>query len=321
MTAPLAPAAAWLRRAARGYHLIDHATQLYLALVALLILFFGTDTVPGRPVLLAAHAVGILALHALIRVHGAFPNWRGPGFLRHFYPILLYAVLYHESETLNLMILDRYLDRAFIAFEQRLFGLQPSVRFMEAFAFPLVSEFFYAAYFSYYLMIAGVGAALYRQNRQRFFHFIAIVSIVFYVCFTIYIFLPVVGPPVFYVPIANFPDQAHLPFYPLPFPAAVSGGFFFRLMQLIYRYCEGHGAAFPSSHVAVAVCTLYFTWRYFPRQRFLHLAAVVALCLSTVYCRYHYAVDVPAGIVTAAVVIPLSEALYRRMPAPTAGPG
>jgi membrane-associated phospholipid phosphatase len=307
--------------AARQYQFIDYATQGYLATVGLLILFFQNDQVPFGTVLLTAHAVGIMALHALITAHGAFPDLRFIRFLRHFYPIMLYTVFYRECEALNLMIIDHYLDLRFIHLEEHLFGLQPSVHFMEALPTLVVSEFLYAAYFSYYLMIAGVGWALYRRNRQQFFHFIAIVSLVFYVCYTIYIFLPVVGPPVFYSPIPGFPAQEKIPFYPLDFPPAVRSGFFFQVMQLIYRYFEGHGAAFPSSHVAVAICTLYFTWRYLPRGRYLHLSAVVALCVATVYCRYHYAVDVPAGVLTAVILIPLGEALYRRLPdrSPAAG--
>jgi membrane-associated phospholipid phosphatase len=39
---------------------------------------------------------------------------------------------------------------------------------------------------------------------------------------------------------------------------------------------------------------------------------VVLLCLSTVYCRYHYVVDVAAGILTAAVLVPLGNWFYFR---------
>ena len=44
----------------------------------------------------------------------------------------------------------------------------------------------------------------------------------------------------------------------------------------------------------------------------------ILLCLATVYCRYHYAVDVIAGVVTAAVLIPLGNALYFRFQGGTA---
>ena len=45
--------------------------------------------------------------------------------------------------------------------------------------------------------------------------------------------------------------------------------------------------------------------------QFLHLL-VVLLCLSTVYCRYHYVVDVLMGILTAALLVPLGNLLYCR---------
>ena len=81
-------------------------------------------------------------------------------------------------------------------------------------------------------------------------------------------------------------------------------------MKVIYQCFEAPGAAFPSSHVAIAICTLYFSWRYLPRIRVPHGIVVVLLCLSTVYCRYHYAIDVLAGALTAMTLIPVGNWLY-----------
>jgi membrane-associated phospholipid phosphatase len=68
----------------------------------------------------------------------------------------------------------------------------------------------------------------------------------------------------------------------------------------------------PSSHVAVAVCTVFFSFRYWRSIRFVHLAAATVLCLSTVYCRYHYVLDVLTGLLTAAVLVPAGNWLYYR---------
>ena len=84
-------------------------------------------------------------------------------------------------------------------------------------------------------------------------------------------------------------------------------------MKFIYRHFEANSAAFPSSHVAVALTTLWFSWRYLRPIRWLHTLAAALLCLSTVYCRYHYAVDVPAGIVAALILAPLGNWLYQRI--------
>jgi len=243
---------------------------------------------------------------------GASPGDGVLSFFRHFYPLLLYAFLYRESEQLNLMFVNQYLDPAFVALEERIFGFQPAVVFMSAFPHPVVSEFFYMSYFSYYVMIAGVGLALFFRDREQFWHYVAILSFVFYGCFLVFIFLPVAGPPAFYMEIPRFVDQHRLPYYPLEFPPGITSGPFFNLMKILYRFFESGGAAFPSSHVAAAVCALFFSWRYLTRVRHLILAATVALSFATVYCRYHYAVDVFAGAATAAVLIPVGEWLYRR---------
>jgi len=58
------------------------------------------------------------------------------------------------------------------------------------------------------------------------------------------------------------------------------------------------------------MCTVYFSFRYLRRIRHVHLVMAVLLCFATVYCRYHYAVDVLAGLAAAAVLIPLGNCLY-----------
>ena len=296
----------------RSYRFVDYATQAYLLLVGVLILFFHSGRVPRFYLYLVAHGTGILLIHAFIVGSARRPENRFFSFFRHFYPLMLYLFLYRESEQLNLMFVDGYLDPAFIALEELIFGFQPAVVFMNAFPHPLVSEFFYMSYFSYYVMIAGVGLALYFRRREEFWHYLAVLSFVFYGCFLAFIFLPVAGPPAFYMEIPKYLDQQRLPYYPLEFPPSVTLGPFFNLMRILYRTFETGGGAFPSSHVAAAICVLFFSWRYLPRVRFLILAGTIALSVATVYCRYHYAVDVLAGAATAAVLIPIGEWLYRR---------
>ena len=83
-------------------------------------------------------------------------------------------------------------------------------------------------------------------------------------------------------------------------------------MALIYDVFEAPGAALPSSHVAASICTVWFSFRYRLRVRHLHLVAVILLCLSTIYCRYHYVIDVLAGLLTIAVLLPLGNQLFNR---------
>jgi len=293
-----------------------------MALVGLIILCLHGRSIPFWPLLLAAHVIGIVLVDALIRLHAAHPSNRALDLLRHFYPMLLYTGFYRETGELNHVLVAGFLDSFFIRVEARIFGLQPSLAFMEGLPNPAVSEIFYAAYFSYYLMVVGVGLALFYRNREQFFHYLSVISFLFYVCFLIYIFTPVEGPRVFFRELAGYQLPADLqPRVAPAFPAAVKAGPFCQIMAWIYHTFEAPGAAFPSSHVAVAIGTVCFSFRYLRSIRWPHLVVVVLLCLGTIYCRYHYAVDAVAGGLTAAVLIPLGNRLYFKFRnAPEPGP-
>lgn len=306
----------------RHYTFIDYATQGYMVLVAALILLLHGNTVPLWPWLLLAHAIALVLVHLLIVSHARRPLNRVLDFLRHFYPVLLYTGFYRETGELNQMTMTGYLDPFFIRIEERIFGDQPSLTLMQSLPFWPVSEILYASYFSYYLMIVGVGLALFLRERRQFFHYVSVVSFVFYVCYAIYIFTPVMGPRIFQRVINGYELPVEFqPIGSLGFPGAVQAGLFFRIMAWIYETFEAPGAAFPSSHVAVALTTAYFSFRYLRPIRFIHLMVALLLCLSTVYCRYHYVVDVVAGVITALVLVPLGNWLYFRFhkPAEEAG--
>ena len=297
----------------KHYTFIDYATQGYIALVGLLIALLHNETVPDWKWLLAAHVVCSGLVHGLINLASARPVNRVLDLLRHFYPVLLYTGFYRETGVLSQMFHVGHLDAVFIDLDQKLFGFQPSLVWMLKLPYVWISEIFYFSYFSYYLMIGGTGLALFIRDRKQFYHYVCVVSFVFYGCYLIYIFLPVIGPRIIYSGIAPFDPPAEvLPVEQWVFPDAVQSGLFYNLMHLIYHYFETEGAAFPSSHVAIALVTAYFSFRYLPRIRWIHLVMAILLCLSTVYCRYHYAVDVLGGVLTTALLLPVGNWLYRR---------
>lgn len=298
----------------KAYTFFDYATQGYLALTGLLILSFHNATVPAWGVLVGGHLLAMVLIHALIRSEARGQPGRALSLIRRFYPILLYAAFYAETGLINRMFITHYLDPIVIGWEQAIFGCQPSVIFMQKLPFLALSEVFYFCYFSYYLMIGGVGMALYLRNRGQYDHYVSVVSFVFYFCYLCYVVLPVIGPPVFFKVFNNFtlPTELQRLATSHVYPTAVTVGPFFRLMALIYRGSESPGAALPSSHVAIAVTTVYFSFRYLRSTRFMHFAAAILLCLSTVYCRYHYALDVLTGFATAAVLIPVGNWLFFR---------
>lgn len=303
------------RGVVRPYRFVDWASQAFLAVVIVLLLVFHRTAPSGWPWVILGHLAAMGGIHGLIHAEARGSGNPIVGFLRAVYPLLLYTPFFRETELINRAVGAARLDPHFLEAELRLFGTEPSVALMHGVPHRWVSELMYAAYFSYYVMIVGTGLWLWFRDRPVFRRYISVVSFVFYSCYFFYFWIPVIGPRLLFRPT---PERdwylAQRPSLPeLAFPAGVQGGLFPTLMAFIYRNFEALSAAFPSSHVAVALTTLWFTWRLFPRLRWVHLVAVCLLCVSTVYCRYHYAVDVPAGIVAALVLIPLGNALVRRV--------
>jgi len=297
-----------------GYRFVDWATQGFLGGVAVLLVALHRQAPAGWGWVVTGHLATLLLVHGLIRRVETGNAGRVGRVLREIYPILLYTAFFRETELINRALAWPRLDPVFLVWEHRLFGCQPSVVLMDRFPGMAVSELFYAAYFSYYLMVAGLGLFLLVRSRPAFQHFLAVVSFVFYGCYLVYMVVPVIGPRLLF---RETPERAwylreypHLP--PPSYPESVTQGPFFQIMAFIYRHFEALSAAFPSSHVAVAVTTAWFSWRYLPALRWAHAAVTGLLCVATVYCRYHYVVDVPAGLLAAAILIPLGNRLYAR---------
>jgi membrane-associated phospholipid phosphatase len=67
-------------------------------------------------------------------------------------------------------------------------------------------------------------------------------------------------------------------------------------VDFVYSVGENPGAAFPSSHVAVTFLVAWWGSKHFKRMRIFYWLTCLFLSISTVYCIFHYAVDVLAGL-------------------------
>jgi hypothetical protein len=68
----------------KNYTFVDYATQVYIVLVGLLILFFHNEIVPNWLGLLGTHAACLVVVHLLIEAHARHGSSKPLNFLRHF---------------------------------------------------------------------------------------------------------------------------------------------------------------------------------------------------------------------------------------------
>jgi membrane-associated phospholipid phosphatase len=202
------------------------------------------------------------------------------------YPIILYTFLYYQTGLINREIIPRFLDGSFIAVDRIIAGTFPLPFPRGLYGNPFVVELSHLSYLSYYLLVPVTGILLYRNNVNIFEEYVFQMSALFYLCYGIYIILPVEGP--LHLRVDYFGP----------------GGPLQRLVEFIYRNGENPGAAFPSSHVAVGIFVAWWGSRFSRTGgKILYWGTVSALTFSTIFCLFHYLIDVVAGIILAFLFI------------------
>jgi membrane-associated phospholipid phosphatase len=201
------------------------------------------------------------------------------------YPLVLYGLLYYQTGLLNTVVVPRFLDDFFMNLDVWIFGKFPGFFLRGKQGNPFLDEFFHFFYFSYYLMIPLTGILLFRKDAKLFESFVFQLSSLFYLCFFIFILLPVEGP----IPLRS--EYYH------------QGGLFQTIVDYIYAKGENPGAAFPSSHVAAMFLVAWWGSTHFERLRIYYWLTCLFLSIATVYCMFHYAVDVLGGLLLGVFVL------------------
>jgi membrane-associated phospholipid phosphatase len=212
------------------------------------------------------------------------------------FPVVAVLVIFDSLGLIVHYVNPRDIDHLLIRLDYLLLGVYPTV-YLERFMRPLVTDVLQVAYSTYYFLpvILGVYVRLTR-DESAFSETVFTILLCFYLSYAGYILFPALGPR--YV-------MEHL------HEGAVDGFLLSESIQKILNLIEGiKRDAFPSGHTAIALTVLALAWR-FARGLFRVFAPLVALLmLATVYCRYHYVVDVAAGVVLAVVTLAAAKVYY-----------
>lgn len=219
--------------------------------------------------------------------------------LREWYPILLFGYFFEATTEVNLILFPDYLDIYFIKVEHWLFGFQPTLAWGEVLDTVWWQELLHFAYFCYYLMIIGIPLYFWIKDKNAFSELVFTITFVFYSCYIIYSILPVVG--------GRFFDEA------MSVSQQFRHGPFTRIMALIYQLSPHRGGAFPSSHVAIALVITLISSKYSSLIGWILTPITALLCLGTVFCHYHYFVDMIAGILWALLMLLVAKRFYNHV--------
>ncbi len=232
------------------------------------------------------------------------PTHAPHGLLRDLAPFLIsqaaYIMLHDLVHAVNPTDRDAWLIRA----DQILFGGAWTQR-LEPYVHPWLTEWFSMTY-SLYLLFP-VSLALWfvaRRQRDALLHLLQAVVLCTYLGYLGYLAVPAIGP-----------------LYTLTYHVPLSGGWFSEIRESLDSLARIPRDCFPSLHTANTVVVLWIVWKHAPTLRWIFTILGSSCIAATIYLRYHYTVDVAAGLLLGLLVAwstPHIDTAWRRVVSPLA---
>lgn len=272
----------------------DAVTIIFLLFLSVLTLVFYQD-MPKAPFLMSLYSILIIVQVVIIRFKN---NGR---FIRLFYdlifPIICVLMIFDSLEWLVHYVNPEDIDPALIKLDYMIFNNHPTIM-LERIMSPLLTDILQIAYTTYYFIPISLGVILLLNNkREEFNRTLFLVLFCFYLSYLGYILMPALGPRFTINHLQTTELQGLLVTEPI---------------QNVLNKLEGiKRDAFPSGHTGIALTALYLAYRFKRRFFWVLLPIVTALVFSTVYCRYHYVVDIIAGFGLTLLTIFLGEWYYK----------
>jgi len=228
-----------------------------------------------------------------------------PGTLRGIaYRLLTIACVllsYFEMRTLLPALQPVLLDGALLAVDEALLGVTPAV-WLERFVSPATTQWFSFFYYSYFwlLVLNVIGTAALDRDGRRRHELLLGATVVALTGHLLYTVVPGAGP------------CAHLTFSsPLP------GVFWWRQVLAVVERAGALLDIFPSLHTALPAFFALHAFRQrqaLPFRLIWPIAAFFSanIIVATLFLRWHYAVDVVAGLTLAAAAQRFAVAVARR---------
>lgn len=276
--------------------LYDWLTFGYLIIWIILIgIYF--SRIPFADVFLALHLVGLMLSVVLA---GIAPRLSLLIFLRRWYPAFFLPLFFTAMHYLIPAIHPQNIDRALIQLDYFLTGTNPTV-WMERFYHPGLTELLQFSYLTFYFLPLVVLIPIcIARDRDKFNRVAFNLLLGFYLSYLAYLLFPALGPRYFLAQLHDKPLQG------------------FGIYRLVHSALNGlenvQWDAFPSGHITIALIFSYSAFLFYRKVFYWTLPIIFLLTVSTVYLRYHYVVDVLAGIFLFLLIIVIDMKIYHNRP-------
>jgi membrane-associated phospholipid phosphatase len=215
-----------------------------------------------------------------------------------FYSAVFLPIVFNTLEPLIEALRGGARDDLLIAADRRLFGVDVTV-WLQRIVHPRLNDVFFLFYASYYFLALSLGLILWRRDRATARRYVFTLMLCYYVSYAGYFAIPALGP--------RFAQASD-------YSVSLTTSWLSRtIADTINALEKTKFDVFPSGHTMIAIAVVLIARKRAPNTFPYYLVLASGLVISTVYCRYHYVIDVIAGAALAFLTVPLGDRLYERL--------
>ncbi len=215
-------------------------------------------------------------------------------------PIIFY--IYMVTLELLPYINPNDIDIVLIEIDKWIFGVNPT-EWIYQFSSPLLTEILQVSYGLFFVLIIINGIELHITNRNSEFNrFITIIMFSFYLTYILYLIFPAIGPRFTLHDFSLLSTELPGLYFTEIIRIQINAGAGLTVLVddpavIVNRDCM------PSGHTALTIINIYLAFIFKTRFRYAILVIGIGVIISTIYLRYHYVIDVLAGILTAVLIL------------------
>ncbi|MFM7544671.1 MAG: phosphatase PAP2 family protein [Ignavibacteria bacterium] len=227
---------------------------------------------------------------------------------RYYHLPIIYVIFMQVFVHISVLNPHDY-DQILAGWDRALFGMNPT-EYIQQFAFPALTEFFQIAYVLFYfhafaqsieLNLRGLYEEAESVTRTIVFGFL--------LSYVMYVFMPAIGPRFSVHDYASISTDLPGLWLTDALRTIIDTGDGFR-DKTLDPALQMHRNCMPSGHTMMTLMNMILAFRYRSKLRWVFLIMGISLIIATVYLRYHYVVDVLAGIILAFAALGLESWIY-----------
>lgn len=279
----------------------DIYTTVIIALYSVLALVY-YQHVPMAGTILLVNTLIMLVICSSI-VLTTLTEYRVFQMVRSFYVIPVIYLMYDQTHHFVRLVHPVDYDAILIEADRWIFHADPTVWFTE-YANPFITEYLQICYVLFYVMPVTHAVELWMKNDlDQLARFARVMSFVYYVSYVAYFILPAIGP--------------RFTLHDFALTSTELPGVW--LTELLRSFVNAGGGVtpgalnpaavvnrdcMPSGHTMLTLVNIIMAFRFHSAYRWIFAIIGGSLIISTVYLRYHYAIDVIVGVFLVIILMP-----------------